>query len=141
MDPFTPEYESFERQGIPELGKCGFVLVAGGLGERLGYNGIKLELPAQTVTNISYLESYCQQILAIQARYGSPDRPLPLAIMVSDDTESKTAALLKEKSNFGLLSDQVTLLKQGKVPALISNDARMALSPSNKYILDAKPHG
>jgi UDP-sugar pyrophosphorylase len=59
-------------------------LVAGGLGERLGYNGIKLELPAQTVTHACYLETYCQQILAIQSRYGSLSCPLPLAIMVCD---------------------------------------------------------
>ena len=101
LEPFTTEYRHYEELGIPEvylflfivcfckfkqcenqLGKCGFVLVAGGLGERLGYNGIKLELPAQTVTNTCYLETYSQQIQAIQFRYGSASCPLPLAIMV-----------------------------------------------------------
>jgi UDP-sugar pyrophosphorylase len=38
----TPEYQETEAQGMEELGKVGFVLVAGGLGERLGYNGIKV---------------------------------------------------------------------------------------------------
>lgn len=32
----------FEETGIREAKKAAFVLVAGGLGERLGYNGIKV---------------------------------------------------------------------------------------------------
>jgi UDP-sugar pyrophosphorylase len=35
----TPEYEETEAIGMKELGTVGFVLVAGGLGERLGYSG------------------------------------------------------------------------------------------------------
>lgn len=38
----TPEYTKTEKKGIRELGKVGFVLVAGGLGERLGYSGAKV---------------------------------------------------------------------------------------------------
>lgn len=33
---------SFEEAGVKEARKAAFVLVAGGLGERLGYNGIKV---------------------------------------------------------------------------------------------------
>jgi UDP-N-acetylglucosamine pyrophosphorylase len=35
----TQEYEDTEKLGMKELGKVGFVLVAGGLGERLGFTG------------------------------------------------------------------------------------------------------
>lgn len=38
----TDEYSATEKKGMVHLGSCGFVLVAGGLGERLGYNGIKV---------------------------------------------------------------------------------------------------
>ena len=40
----TSEFDALEQKGISEIGKCGFVLVAGGLGERLGYGGIKVSL-------------------------------------------------------------------------------------------------
>lgn len=33
----------FEEVGVKEAHKAAFVLVAGGLGERLGYNGIKVK--------------------------------------------------------------------------------------------------
>lgn len=38
----TTEYTKMEKKGLKELGKVGFVLVAGGLGERLGYSGAKV---------------------------------------------------------------------------------------------------
>jgi len=40
--------------------------VAGGLGERLGYSGIKVELPSQLSTGDSYLKFYIKAILALQ---------------------------------------------------------------------------
>ena len=40
----TDRWASVEKKGLPLLGKCGFVLVAGGLGERLGYGDIKVSL-------------------------------------------------------------------------------------------------
>lgn len=33
---------NFEEEGVKEARRAAFVLVAGGLGERLGYNGIKV---------------------------------------------------------------------------------------------------
>ena len=118
-------FEELEAFGKGPVGRCGFVLVAGGLGERLGYNGIKVALPSQTLTNTCYLELYCRQIKAIQERYAGT-LLLPFAIMTSDDTHAKTEALLAERQYFGLERQQVTLLKQEKVAALLDNDARIA---------------
>jgi UDP-sugar pyrophosphorylase len=83
-------------------------LVAGGMGERLGYNGIKIELPTQTITNVSYIELYCTQILAIQMKY-TENIKLPFAIMVSEDTHLKTVALLEANAHYGLDKDQVCI--------------------------------
>ncbi len=139
LNPVDDAFRQYEEAGLKEIGTCGFVLVAGGLGERLGYSGIKVELPVETVTGTSYLEHYCHQILAIQSRYGAPGHKLPLAIMVSDDTLAGTQSLLERGNYFGLERDQVTLLKQEKVPALMSNLAHIAMS--SPYEVDAKPHG
>eukprot|EP01036_Dinobryon_divergens_P053155 gene53155-71061_t len=139
LNPLTENYSELETLGLSQVGLCGFILVAGGLGERLGYSGIKVELPTQTTTNICYLELYCKQILAIQSRYGSDGHMVPLAIMVSDDTITKTEDLLHRNNNFGLHKDQITLIKQEKVAALSDNDAR--ISQIGPYEIDAKPHG
>ena len=47
-----------ERRGAAEGKRIAYVLVAGGLGERLGYSGIKLELPVELATGKSFLELY-----------------------------------------------------------------------------------
>lgn len=138
LEPLTDAYSHYEQLGLEEVGLCGFVLVAGGLGERLAYNGIKIELPTQTVTGTCYLEHYCKQILAMQKKYGK-GIDIPLAIMVSDDTATKTEALLERNSYFGMKKEQITLMKQGKVPALMSNAAHIALN--EPYVINAKPHG
>jgi UDP-sugar pyrophosphorylase len=66
LEPGSSDYIKYEQMGLADVGACGFVLVAGGLGERLGYNGIKVELPVERTTSVKYLELYCQQILAMQ---------------------------------------------------------------------------
>ena len=143
LDPEAPngvsEICELEALGLPEVGRCCFVLVAGGLGERLGYSGIKIGLPVETATNTCYLEFYVRTILALQARHGAPCGPLPLAIMVSDDTAAPTRALLERHNFFGAADGQITLLKQEKVPALADSAARIAMK--GPYAVDAKPHG
>lgn len=62
----TPEYYELEKDGLQHLMETGFILVAGGLGERLGYNNIKVSLPVETLTMTPYLGYYIKKILAIQ---------------------------------------------------------------------------
>lgn len=114
------------------------MLVAGGLGERLGYSGIKLALPTETTTGTPYLEHYLKYLVALQAKRKSP---MHLAIMVSDDTHDRTAALLEEKGYFGFSRAQLTLMKQEKVAALLDNDARIARVEGETYAVECKPHG
>jgi UDP-N-acetylglucosamine pyrophosphorylase len=42
--------------GVQESRHAAFVLVAGGLGERLGYSGIKLALPADLARGACFLQ-------------------------------------------------------------------------------------
>ena len=41
------------------------MLVAGGLGERLGYSSIKIGIPLDLVTETTFLQYYIENILAI----------------------------------------------------------------------------
>ena len=38
-------------------------------------------------------------------------------------------------------ASQVTFLKQGKVAALVDNEAHLALDEKDRYVINAKPHG
>lgn len=148
---YTPMVPSGERLSFndgtfaaaEELGKApkkAFVLVAGGLGERLGYHGIKVALPAETATGRCYLGVYIDFILEVQRLSGSPNDLVPLAIMTSGDTHEPTVKLLEDNGYFGASPDQIHIVKQEKVPALVDNNARFALSDSG-YAIQTKPHG
>jgi len=64
-----PDLDKYEQKGIEELPYTGFVLIAGGLGERLGYSGIKVDLPVCTIEeDYCYLKYYAQYALACKQR-------------------------------------------------------------------------
>ena len=136
LSTFGPEYDKAEATGLECLGQTAIVLVAGGLGERLGYHGIKLDIPVETTQSTTYLAHYASFISAASKRTG---RRIPLIIMTSRDTHPGTIASLQANANFGLADDQITILRQELVPALSDLDAHLALE--EKYNLILKPHG
>ncbi|XP_044951842.1 UDP-sugar pyrophosphorylase-like, partial [Hordeum vulgare subsp. vulgare] len=102
--------------GVKEAHNAAFVLVAGGLGERLGYKGIKVALPMETATGKCFLQHYIKSILSLQeASYkmeGECHTKITFAIMTSDDTNALTIKLLESNSYFGMEPSQVKILKQ-----------------------------
>jgi UDP-sugar pyrophosphorylase len=135
---FDAAYDRYESLGQAHFAKTAVVLVAGGLGERLGYSGIKLDIPVEVTETTSYIAHYAANLKAMQARMEKP-KPVPFIIMVSDDTDAKTRASLEANNWFGLKKEQVHILKQELVPAIADNDGKLALAEKYKLIL--KPHG
>ena len=138
LTAFDESYDHFEAIGASQFDKIGVVMVAGGLGERLGYNGIKIDIAVETLEETSYLKHYADNLLAMQARSAS-NRPVPFIIMVSKDTGPKTIQSLESNHYFGLQKEQVHILQQELVPAIADNDGALALE--SKYELILKPHG
>ena len=139
------EFYELEKLGFNELKNSVFVLVAGGLGERLGYNGIKIGLQTELLTLRPYIELYIESIKAYEDRVRkvenvSSDWYIPFCIMTSGDTHDKTKAFLEKNSNFGMKKDQIILIKQNKLPAILDNDCHLALQ-KDKFLLLTKPHG
>jgi UDP-sugar pyrophosphorylase len=140
--PGSERYAQLELLGMKELARTSFCLVAGGLGERLGYPGIKIGITSEVTTGASFMQTFASFILAFQAyareTTGNRSLELPLAIMTSGDTHQLTLDLLQENRNFGLSDSQVTLMKQEKVPALLDVDARISAKDG---MIETKPHG
>jgi UDP-sugar pyrophosphorylase len=136
LSEFGEAYDAAERAGLAAFAGTAVVLVAGGLGERLGYHGIKLDIPVEVTLCTSYLAHFAGVIRAASVRCG---RAIPLVIMTSRDTHAGTVETLRANANFGLADDQVIVLCQELVPALADIDGRLALE--DKYKLVLKPHG
>ncbi len=140
------------RRCVPQtpspVAESAFVLVAGGLGERLGYDGIKVALPVETTTNTSYLQHYASYVLALQRRSAAAlaaagrapaATPAPFVIMTSGDTHERTLALLAAHNNFGLDAAQLHVLQQEKVAAVADVAGHLAMADATT--VDTKPHG
>ncbi len=138
LTKFDAAYDHYEALGKAHFSKTAVVLVAGGLGERLGYSGIKLDIPVEVTEATPYLAHYAACLKAMEARMDKP-KPVPFIIMTSDDTHTKTVASLEANHFFGLKKEQVHILKQELVPAIADNDGHLALEEKYKLIL--KPHG
>ena len=123
-------------------------MIAGGLGERLGYSGIKIDLPVTVVhPNYSYIQFYikyvnacCERALKVDPTLNPDKFYIPFCIMTSDDTYQPTIDLLEKNNYFGYKKGQIDIIKQENVPALIDNNARIALN-SDKTKIITKPHG
>ncbi|MEI6277960.1 MAG: UTP--glucose-1-phosphate uridylyltransferase [Verrucomicrobiae bacterium] len=134
LSRFGPDYDAAEAVGLKCFSETAVVLVAGGLGERLGYHGIKLDIPVEVTEETSYLAHFASVIAAASRRLG---RQIPLVIMTSRETNEGTLATLGANNNFGL--GEVTILCQELVPALSDIEGHLALD--GKYHLVLKPHG
>ena len=109
LKPGEAEFDEMEQLGLNELSKLCFVLIAGSLGERIGYSGVKVSLPVCTIEDdYSYLRYYSQYVLACEARARKLDPNLgndffvPIGIMVSDHTNSLTLSLLESNNFYGM---------------------------------------
>jgi UDP-sugar pyrophosphorylase len=132
-------WEKYEKLGMQEFQRAAFVLVAGGLGERLGYEGIKVSIPKELLTTKCFLQYYCEYIHAFETKF-CEGNSIPLVIMTSEDTHAKTLALLETNKYFGLRPEQVTILNQEKVPAMVDNEGRFGVV-ADRLEIETKPHG
>ena len=141
----TQEFFELDQLGFNHLKETVFVLVAGGLGERLGYSGIKIGLQNDLITLRTYIEVYTDYIKAyedrIKKREHMPDEwNIPFCIMTSADTHNETISLINSHNNYGMKPGQISIVKQNKIPAILDNECHLALQ-HDKFLIETKPHG
>ena len=137
LSHFNEFYLNAEERGFKHAGQLAFILVAGGLGERLGYSGIKINIPFELTTNTTYIAHYIDYIKSL-AKKGCFSPP-PLVIMTSPDTDRLTKKNLIENNYYGLSQEQIIFMQQELVPTLKNNEAHLA--KNGPYQLTLKPHG
>lgn len=138
--PFpSAEWEAAEHLGLSLLGDACFVLVAGGLGERLGSKLSKVALSPTLFHSSCFLRRFAARIHAFSRRCGAI---VPWAIMTSSDTHDSIQRMLTESNYYGLPQEHVTLIKQEKVPCFVGIDGQLALEcKDDATVLQTKPHG
>ena len=118
-------------------GKVGCVLVAGGQGTRLGYDGPKGCFPVGPVSNASLFRIHARKILALERKYGAP---VPFYIMTSLENDGPTRAFFKEHGFFGLDPDRVRFFSQGLWSAM-TDDGLLVLERPDRIFTSPDGHG
>lgn len=122
---FSGNHEDFlEGKRLIEKGKTGCILVAGGQGTRLRFDGPKGMFPVTRIKHKSLFQIFAEKVVAAskQANF-----PLPLAIMTSPINDAITREFFATNGNFGLLKEQLYFFSQKALPFL-DIDGHMFLS-------------
>lgn len=115
-----PEIEEnrkqFEEAGLEAIraGKVGAVLLAGGMGTRLGADGPKGSCDIGLTKPVYIFECLINNLLEVVRR---ADTWIHLFIMTSDKNHEATEGFLQEHNFFGYRKEYITFFRQEMVPA------------------------
>lgn len=125
--------ENLAKVGCEALatGKVGVILVAGGQGSRLGFDGPKGAYKVGPLSEASLFEIHARKILALERKY---DAQIPFYIMTSQINDAPTRAFFAENDNFGLSSERVLFFTQRMWPALDGEGKLILDSPSHIFM-------
>jgi UDP-N-acetylglucosamine/UDP-N-acetylgalactosamine diphosphorylase len=134
QDP-SPE-DIAEGEAALRRGSVAVVIVAGGQGTRLGFEGPKGCYPIGPVTERTLFQIHCEKIAALGLRHG---RTPPLYVMTSDENHESTARFLAQHRSFGL--DHAHLFRQGTMPAVAAATGAVLLADRDRVALSPDGHG
>jgi len=117
-------------------GEVGVILVAGGSGTRLGYEGPKGTFPIGPVSLASLFQIHAEKIAALGRRYG---RTMPLYIMTSPENHAATITFFETHGRFGL--EHIRFFTQGQMPAVDRATGKVLLASKDRVALSPDGHG
>jgi UDP-N-acetylglucosamine/UDP-N-acetylgalactosamine diphosphorylase len=118
-------------------GRVAAMVVAGGQGTRLGFEGPKGSFPLGPATGRTLFELQAQKLHAARRRYGAA---IPWYVMTSPATDGPTRAFFAEHGSFGLPAGDVFFLCQSMVPAL-DFEGRLLLESPGRIAESPNGHG
>lgn len=118
-------------------GKVAVVLVAGGQGSRLGFDGPKGAYKIGPVSGKPLFYFHSRKILALARRFGAR---IPFYVMTSETNDAATRACFEENGYFGLDREDVFFFTQGMWPAL-DGDGRIMLDSPSHIFMSPDGHG
>lgn len=118
-------------------GKIAILLVAGGQGSRLGFDGPKGAYPITPLKNKTLFQLHAEKILALYQKYNH--HPF-WCIMTSRDNHQQTLDFFERHQYFGLNKDRVLFFQQGVLPA-VDDNGQLILKNENSLFLSPNGHG
>ena len=118
-------------------GRVGCVLVAGGQGTRLGYDGPKGAYPIGPVSKRSIFSYHAEKILNLNRTYGCR---IPWYIMVSNTNAEETENFFAEHDYFGLEAEDIVFFQQ-KMSPCVDEQGKLMLEEPGVLAMNPNGHG
>jgi UDP-N-acetylglucosamine/UDP-N-acetylgalactosamine diphosphorylase len=118
-------------------GRVAALVVAGGQGTRLGFDGPKGAFEIGPLTRRTLFQHHAEKILATSRRYGAA---IPWFLMTSEANHQATAGFFREKGLFGLPRGDVRFFQQGMIPA-VDREGRFLLESRSRIFTSPNGHG
>ena len=118
-------------------GRVAALLVAGGQGSRLGYDGPKGCYAIGPATDAPLFYFHARKILARSLRYG---KPIPFYIMTSEANDAATKKCFEDFNYFGLAKENVFFFTQGMWPGM-TKDGKIILERPDRIFMSPDGHG
>lgn len=112
-------------------GDVGVLLVAGGQGSRLGFDGPKGAYLLSPISGASLFEIHSRKILALEHKYSAE---IPFYIMTSQLNDAATREFFAENDYFGLDKERVLFFTQRMWPALTTDGKFILDAPANIFM-------
>ena len=119
-------------------GRVATVLLAGGQGTRLGFDGPKGAFPFAPITGRPLFAHHAAKIAALRERYGAP---IPWYVLTSPQNDGETRAFFAEHGHFGLDPASVRFVVQGTLPAVDRESGAILLEAPDRLALSPDGHG
>lgn len=133
-----PEQAQQAGQQAWRSGQFAVILVAGGLGTRLGFDQPKGMYPIGPISRKSLFQIHFEKIVALGRRYGVR---VPVYLMTSPETHDKTVAFLDQHGRFGLPAEDLYVFCQGTMPAVDAATGKVLLAEKHRLALSPDGHG
>lgn len=129
--------EEYTKIGLEAIraGKVGAVLLAGGMGTRLGSDAPKGVYNIGLTKEVFIFQRLVENLLEVVREAGAW---IPLYVMTSDKNHAATTAFFEEKNYFGYQPDYVTFFMQDMAPAA---DYSGKVYMEEKWKMSTSPNG
>ena len=137
IEEIEAQKEHFRKTGLEAIkaGKVGAVLLAGGMGTRLGSDDPKGMYNIGITREVFIFQRLIENLLEVVKEAGTW---IPLYVMTSDKNHQATTSFLKEKEYFGYHPDYVFFFQQEMAPA---TDYQGKIFLEKPYKMSTSPNG
>jgi len=140
------KYElEWKTEGLSQVaaGRVAAIILAGGQGTRLGYNGPKGAYNAGFPSKKSIFQFQIERLIKVRAlaneALATTSATLPLYVMTSDANDSETRDFFEKNSFFGMDPADVFFFEQGMIPAVTEAEGKVILE--SKSCVAMSPDG